>query len=73
MHGFEHGSMGWGWPGMILLWLIAIVLLIGLVRLFVRRPDGEPRKSAREILDARYASGEIERDEYLKRHRDLTQ
>jgi putative membrane protein len=76
MYGFEHG-MGWGLGGigMILVWLIPILLVVFLVRAFIGRsggqPDERPHKTPLEVLDARYANGEVERDEYLKRRGDL--
>lgn len=74
MYGIEHGAVGWGGLSMMLLWLVIIVLIVAAVRFFGGRSDCQsrtPTKSAREILDARYASGEIDRDEYLKRRDDL--
>lgn len=58
--------------GMVSFWVL-IVLLIVLFSQGIsgenRRPEG---KSAVEILDERYASGEIEQDEYEERKRTLT-
>jgi putative membrane protein len=34
---------------------------------------GEPREDPEEILRRRYAAGELDRDEYLRRRRDLTE
>jgi len=70
MYGYEHGGMAWGWPGMILMWLIPVLLIVLVVRLFVGKKD-EPAGRARQILDERYAAGEIEREDYLKRIEDL--
>lgn len=68
------GAMGFG---MILLWLIPVGLLIWCVLRSAgsrgnRENDaaGAPR-AAREILDARYAAGDIGRKEYLQRRADL--
>lgn len=71
MYGFEHAGMAWGWPIMILMWLIPILLVALLVRLLIGRAAGPVQPSARKILDVRYARGEIERDEYLNRLDDL--
>jgi putative membrane protein len=71
MYGYEHGAMTWGWPGMMLMWLIPILLIVLVVRLMVGRKNDPPSSSARETLDQRYAEGKIERDEYLKRLDDL--
>lgn len=68
MPGFEHFGMGW-W--MILVWLTPVLLLFLLIRYFARDRDGKPERAALDILEARYARGEIDRDEYLKRRADL--
>ncbi|TRZ99043.1 MAG: SHOCT domain-containing protein [Rhodocyclaceae bacterium] len=74
MYGFEHGEMlmGWGWFGMVLMWVIPVAIIVAMVRLFIWRPEGTSRQTAREILEERYARGEIERDDYLKRLGDLS-
>lgn len=68
MYGFEHVGMG---LGMILVWAIPIILVALLIHSKIRGRDGKTGKSALEILETRYARGEIERDEYLKRRADL--
>lgn len=69
--GNEFMSMGWGWLGMLLMWIIPVILFIVILRFFTGRPTDPVQKSAREILDARYASGAIEREDYLVRLADL--
>lgn len=70
MWGFEHYGMGWG---MILVWLVP-VLLVALVILYgIRGRNGKPEPSALDILKARYARGEIDREEFLKRRADLAE
>ena len=66
-------GFGFGIPGlgMILVWGAIILLLVWLVRTFSGTSDGKG-KSARKILDERYARGEIERQEYEQKKRDLT-
>ena len=51
--------------GMLLLWMLPIALLVWLFARAAAGPGGkdETRRSPREILDARYARGEIGRDE----------
>jgi putative membrane protein len=66
---------GWGW-GMGILGLLFMLAILGLVVWLVvtaiRRPEpGGKRSSALDLLDERYARGEIEREEYLKRRADL--
>lgn len=75
---FEH--MGWGsGPGGMLgfapmaLWWGVLILVVALIVKWLldagtgRRSDG----AAREILAERYARGEIDREEFQKRRRDL--
>lgn len=67
-------GMGMGWIPMILFWVLIIFGIAALVRWF-GVPWGErrdmPRKTPLEILQERYARGEIERDEYEQKRRDL--
>lgn len=69
------GSMGgYGIMG-ILLWVIIIVGGVFLVRYLMQSRGGglgsKPDGSAREILEQRYARGEIDREEFEAKKRDL--
>ncbi len=70
MYGFEHFGMGGG-LGMALVWLLPILLVVLLVRYFARSHTENRVPAALEVLRARYARGEIERDQYLKQRTDL--
>ncbi len=73
-----HG-MGGGMGAWILLWsliglalLVLIILaIIWMVRHLFVRPAHERQDSAEAELRRRYAAGEIDRDEYLRRRTDL--
>ena len=73
---YWHHMDGWSW-GIGLFGFLFLALLITLVVWLVwsaSRPGAPPERrssSALEILDARYARGEIDRDEYLERKADL--
>jgi len=84
MHNWGFGFLGW--IGMILMWLIPISILVlvvlGIAGLFrgsrlekvggdVSQDQGEPH-SPREILQIRYANGEITREQYLQMLEDLS-
>ena len=81
--GFE-GFGAFGWIGMILNWVITIGLIVGVVLLIawlVKRIDangqatrtgGTTGPSPREILQARYARGEITREQYQQMLVDLS-
>lgn len=56
------------WTAVLVLVLAFVVVLI-VVRQGRRAAVG--MESARSLLDRRYAAGELERDEYLERRRDL--
>lgn len=75
MWGYDHGGGLMG-VGMLLLWLLPVVVLVWLfARFSASRSDGDEKPgrsgSPREVLDARYARGEIGRDEYLERRADI--
>jgi putative membrane protein len=81
MGNFGYGGMGW--IGMILGLVITIAVIIGLVLLVVwavrRMSENSAQpgfqtasgQSAKEIAQARYAKGEISRDEYQQILSDL--
>ncbi len=72
----------WWWHGMGFMWLFPFLFLIGMVLCVVvvargawwagpRHDRREPRETPREILDRRFASGEISREEYQQMRKDL--
>ena len=81
MYGMWWGSGPWGWgPGwwllgplmMLVFWGAVIVLVVGFFRSRCsRRAHGPGPDPALEILRARYAKGEITRDEFEAMRRDL--
>ena len=61
-----------GGIGMLLVWLVPIALVIWFVSSWARRPGQEPSaKSALDILNARYAQGEIGQDEFERKKREI--
>ena len=76
------GMMGWGygmgWIGMILMavfWIAVIVGIVFLIRwLMVSTGSGfrgKAEESALEILKKRYARGEIKKEEFEEKKKDL--
>lgn len=67
-------GMGLGWVFMVLVWVLIVVGVVALVRWpgvpWDKRRD-TPRKTPLEILQERYARGEIEREEYEQKRHDL--
>lgn len=77
MWGWGYGGYGapWGWLGsfmMILFWAAVAVGVVFLVRYLVRlgRPP-QQEDSALEILRRRFAKGEISKEEFEEKRKDL--
>jgi putative membrane protein len=69
MYGF---GMGNGWFGMGLWWIVVVATVVWVAWMVGRGRDGTVRsESARELLNKRYARGEIGRDEYEQKKRDI--
>ncbi len=64
---------GWGFLGMhVFWWLFWIVLIVLLVSFFDTSPKGPKRReSPLEVLQRRYAAGEISSQEYEERKEKL--
>lgn len=68
-------GMGLGWIFMVLVWGLIILGIVALVKwLMTQASMGQrpPNKTALEILQKRYARGEINREEYEQKRRDLS-
>jgi putative membrane protein len=77
MMGWYGGGMGWAaWVGMGLFWLVLIGLILFLVvRLLPDGSDrrGEKRETPEEILDRRFARGEVDIETYRAQRAALEQ
>ena len=71
-HGPGMGLFGWGFmPGHgLLIALLLIFAVIAMTRRAQRRLPSAGMRSL-DILEERYAKGEIQRDEYLQKKQDL--
>jgi putative membrane protein len=76
--GTMGGWGGWGWfgPFHFVIPLLFWALIITAVVLLVRYAMGHPHHLGRrppglDVLEERYARGEINRDEYLQKKRDM--
>ena len=82
-----YGMMGYGneWSSMPMMlfggifWVLLLALGVAAFMAFVRRPGqnghlqiGQSRSSALDILEERYARGELQRDEYLQKKHDIS-
>jgi putative membrane protein len=83
-HGFGNMMGGWGGGAMfplsgifgLLVLALVIAALVWLARAILRPRDREPPLAGRaaaglDVLDQRYARGEINRDEYLQKRADV--
>jgi putative membrane protein len=75
--GMMGGYGGYGGFGMII-WIVILIAIVALVVWLVRSPASsgmhhmEPRRSSGlDVLEERYARGEINRDEYLQKKKDI--
>ena len=68
-----HDGFGFGGGFMWFFWILVLVAVAWLVAIAARGAVGAGKKSesALEILEQRYARGEIDRDEYLQKRDDL--
>jgi len=79
MYGWGHG--GWmdgggawmilGWLWMIFVWLIPLFILFALAKYLLGSAKQNTGKKARAILDEAYARGDLSREDYLQKKKDL--
>jgi putative membrane protein len=77
MWGYYNNPMGWfgfGWIFMVLFCGLVIWGIIVFIRWLANQGESENKKSnAIEILKERYAKGEINKDEFEEKKKNLTQ
>ncbi len=75
MDGFGGWGPGFGWFFMLLLWGLVILGIVAIVKWLMGAPGANtgmpPPKTARQILEERYARGEIDREDFEQKKRDL--
>ncbi|MFE0452374.1 SHOCT domain-containing protein [Streptomyces sp. NPDC058914] len=77
MFWYDHDVSGWGWfgmsVGMVLFWALIITALVLVFRAANRpyehthTPTPTPTPTPEQILDERFARGEIDEEEYRRR------
>jgi putative membrane protein len=75
MQGMHEWMSGWGAWAMLVPFIFWIVVLIGVAlliqKLVVDQRREPPENRALDVLSQRYANGEIDREEYLRRRQDI--
>jgi putative membrane protein len=72
MDGWDMNGWGWAWMSLWMALGIAVVVLLGvLVVRGATAPPPRPEDDAVATLRRRFASGEIDRDEYRRRRAEL--
>jgi len=78
--GWDNTTSSWsgfnilGWLVMFLFWLLLILAVVALVRYLSGSGPGkrsEKEKTPLDILKERYASGEISKEEFAEKRKDL--
>ncbi len=80
MMGYNYGGYGnmmsglysWGWFGwllMIIFWIAIIWLIVWIIQQFTK--GKESKESALDILERRYAKGEINKKQYSEMKKEL--
>lgn len=72
-HDFNGGMWGFGWIFMILFWAVIVLAIVALGKWVLAKTstDSDTPQSALEILEVRYARGELGRKEFEKKRHDL--
>ncbi|CAN5431831.1 hypothetical protein BH10ACT4_BH10ACT4_01690 [soil metagenome] len=80
MWGYGYNMMGWGWLAGVVVVALVVVAVILVLRLAPGRvshtataslPTGGAAPTPRQILDERYARGDLTTEEYLERVKHL--
>jgi putative membrane protein len=76
---YEHGNMmgGFGWLGMAIFWIVVIVIIALVIKWLLQQGKTETKSpflegSALEILKRRYAKGELNKEEFEQKKKDLS-
>ncbi len=72
MYPFNNWMMG-GWFMMVLFWVLVILGVVFVVRWVGQqdKPSSTEKESALEILKKRYARGEISKEEFEEKKKDM--
>ncbi|NIP43619.1 MAG: hypothetical protein GWO41_13665 [candidate division Zixibacteria bacterium] len=70
MFGYDHMAYGGLW--MIIFWILVVIGIVFLIKYTVDRTSSRSEEpSAMDVLKRRYASGEISKEEYEEKKKEL--
>lgn len=78
MHGWGNGGYAWiGWLFMLFWWILIAVALLFFIRYLASNTPHDsvrekPEESAMDILEKRYARGEIDKSEFEEKRKNLS-
>lgn len=72
MHDGYWMDWSYGWMGLhMLIWIFVLFVFLYFVFRMVGKSDIQKSETPRDIIDRRYASGEIDKEEYERLKKDL--
>ncbi len=75
---FWSPAYGWGWLFVIVFWVLVVLIIVAIIRAIAgsgyyrNYRNEESGNTALQILNERYARGEIAREEYEAKKRDIS-
>jgi putative membrane protein len=72
MMGYYGNMFGWGGGFMLVFWVAIILLIVWIIKELAGKNGKGPSDSALESLRQRYAKGEINKQEFEEKKKDLS-